>query len=190
MFNKSCLSDGMIVENREGRRGIIFKNKVLYDKDGYDNLDSFSDNLNIKDTSDFLRCLDIIKVYVVKNSIYNLNDFFDNDFLELIWESTDILKEDNEEIEETIKPKKIYNFNEIELGLLKEIHEVYNWLARDKDGSLGGSVDKPTKSDFFWSETDTEYLEFLNPLFKDIQWEDEDPVYIKDYIEIENDNNY
>ena len=187
MFNKNCLTDGMVVENRDGRRAVVFRNKILYQDSGFDYLDGYTYNLVVNESSDVLRCLDIVKVYIPNGSVYSLEKFFNDNSLDLVWEAEELKEDKTEEDnkEEDVKPKKVWNFNETELDILKEMYDVYNWLARDKDGSLGGSIRKPTKNDFFWDETDTEYLEFLSPLFKDILWEDEEPVYINDYIKTE-----
>ena len=92
-----------------------------------------------------------------------------------------------------IKLPKKKEFTDDELCVLKNIDKKYKWIARDKVckdeyddyGNLNIYLGKPNnKSTVSWLPSDI-YCEFhgYNHLFQSIQWEDEEPVYIDDYVE-------
>ena len=91
-----------------------------------------------------------------------------------------------------IKQKKKKEFNDDELCILRNIDKEYKWIARDKadkdeydkHGNLNIYFGKPKKSTKSWLPSDI-YCEFhgYNHLFQSIKWEDEEPVYIDDYVE-------
>ena len=96
----------------------------------------------------------------------------------------------NEIIKITKLPKK-KQFTDDELCVLKNIDKKYKWIARDKVdrdeydnyGNLNIYLGKPNKSTVSWLPSD-EYCEFhaYNHLFQSIKWEDEEPIYIDDYV--------
>ena len=92
-----------------------------------------------------------------------------------------------------IKLPKKKEFNDDELCILRNIDKKYKWITRDKVdrdeydnyGNLNIYLGKPNnKSTVSWLPSD-EYCEFhaYNHLFQSIKWEDEEPVYIDDYVE-------
>ena len=91
-----------------------------------------------------------------------------------------------------IKLPKKKEFTDEELCILRNIDKKYKWIARDKVdrdeydnyGNLNIYLGKPNKSTVSWLPSD-EYCEFhaYNHLFQSIKWEDEEPVYIDDYVE-------
>ena len=91
-----------------------------------------------------------------------------------------------------IKLPKKKQFTDDELCILRNIDKKYKWIARDKVdrdeydnyGNLNIYLGKPNKSTVSWLPSE-EYCEFhaYNHLFQSIKWEDEDPVYIDDYVE-------
>ena len=93
---------------------------------------------------------------------------------------------------EIIKLPKKKEFNDDELCILRNIDKKYKWIARDKVdrdeydnyGNLNIYLGKTNKSTVSWLPSD-EYCEFhaYNHLFQSIKWEDEEPVYIDDYVE-------
>ena len=93
---------------------------------------------------------------------------------------------------EIIKLPKKKEFTDDELCVLKNIDKKYKWIARDKVdrdeydnyGNLNIYLGKPNKSTVSWLPSD-EYCEFhaYNHLFQSIKWEDEEPIYIDDYVE-------
>ena len=81
-FTKADLKDGMVVEERRGVRGIVLRNRILYEY-GWGWLGSWKEDL----TCDFNDSLDIIKVYKIKMEYaFKLSNILNIENLELIWE--------------------------------------------------------------------------------------------------------
>ena len=78
-------------------------------------------------------------------------------------------------------PKK-KEFTDDELCILRNIDKEYKWVARDEDGSLCLYYEKPKKSGYKWAGKYKE-IDMFDHLFNSILWEDEEPVYIDDYVE-------
>ena len=93
---------------------------------------------------------------------------------------------------EIIKLPKKKEVTDDELCILRNIDKEYKWIARDKadkdeydkHGNLNIYFGKPKKSTKSWLPSDI-YCEFhgYNHLFQSIKWEDEEPIYIDDYVE-------
>ena len=91
----------------------------------------------------------------------------------------------NEIVKITKLPKK-KQFTDDELCILRNIDKKYKWIARDESGSLCIFDEKPKKSEEMWDNvTHSDFIELncYNSLFNSIQWEDEEPIYIDDYVE-------
>ena len=94
-----------------------------------------------------------------------------------------------------IKLPKKKEFTDDELCVLKNIDKKYKWTDWDKVdideydnyGNLNIYLGKPNKSTVSWLPSD-EYCEFhaYNHLFQSIKWEDEEPIYIDDYVNRQN----
>ena len=90
---------------------------------------------------------------------------------------------------EIIKLQKKKQFTDDELYILNNIDKKYKWIAKDKDGLICTFVSKPIKTEKLWSDgwsNGDSYasLEAIkNILFTEIKWEDEEPIYIDDYVE-------
>ena len=91
---------------------------------------------------------------------------------------------------EIIKLLKKKEFTEDELYILKNVNKKYKWIAKDSDGEVWTYSDKPKKRNVYWTgylpfkPLDFEPLDIIkNSLFTEIQWEDEEPIYIDDYVE-------
>ena len=85
---------------------------------------------------------------------------------------------------EIIKLPKKKEFTDDELFILKNVDKRYKWIAKDKNGLIVTFVSKPIKTERFWND-DASYasLEAIkNSLFNSIQWEDDEPVCIDDYV--------
>ena len=85
-----------------------------------------------------------------------------------------------------IKLPKIKEFTDDELCILRNIDKKYKWIARDESGSLCIFDEKPKKSEEMWDNvTHSDFIELncYNNLFNSINWEDEEPIYIDDYVE-------
>ena len=89
---------------------------------------------------------------------------------------------------EIIKLPKKKEFTDDELCILKNIDKKYKWIAKDKSGDIFTFVSKPIKTEKLWSDgwsNGDSYasLEAIkNSLFTEIKWEDEEPIYIDEYV--------
>ena len=84
-----------------------------------------------------------------------------------------------------IELPKIKEFTDDELCILRNIDKKYKWIARDKSGNLCIFDEKPNKNEEIWDNvirSDFIELNCYNSLFNSIQWEDNEPVYIDDYV--------
>ena len=89
---------------------------------------------------------------------------------------------------EIIKLPKKKEFTNDELCILRNIDKKYKWIARDESGSLCIFDEKPKKSEEMWDNvTHSDFIELncYNNLFNSINWEDEEPIRIDDYVERE-----
>ena len=90
---------------------------------------------------------------------------------------------------EIIKLSKKKEFTDDELYILRNIDKKYKWIAKDKDGLICTYIKKHKKTEKLWSDgwsNGDSYasLEAIkNSLFTEIKWEDEEPVYIDDYVD-------
>ena len=86
-----------------------------------------------------------------------------------------------------IKLPKKKNFSRETLNFFEFIDKEYKWIAKDKDGEVCIYIDKPKKEDKCWNCNPYYFFKPLDTikesLFTEIQWEDEEPVYIDDYVE-------
>ena len=90
------------------------------------------------------------------------------------------------EITNIIKLPKKKQFTYDELCILRNIDKKYKWIARDKNSDLTIFAEKPCKLTEIWDfAAGSAYSEiyYHNHLFNSIQWEDEEPVFIDDYVE-------
>lgn len=91
-------------------------------------------------------------------------------------------------VKNIIKLPKKKEFTDNELYILKNIDKKYKWIARDKVdryySNLNIYMGKPNKSTVSWLPSDN-YCEFsgYNHLFQAIKWEDEEPIFIDDYVD-------
>ena len=87
---------------------------------------------------------------------------------------------------EIIKLPKKKKFTDDELCILRNIDKEYKWITKDRTGEIWIYADKPKKEDKIWNWTKIcsfKSLEMIkNSLFREIKWEDEEPVYIDDYV--------
>ena len=126
--------------------------------------------------------------YFVKNNIL----LYKNEQAGVVIEESNLGINNLNQIKEIIKLPKKKQFTDDELCVLKNIDKKYKWIARDKVdrdeydnyGNLNIYLGKTNKSTVSWLPSD-EYCEFhaYNHLFQSIKWEDEEPVYIDDYVE-------
>ena len=92
---------------------------------------------------------------------------------------------------EIIKLPKKKQFSQDTLNFFKMIDKKYKWIAKDKSGDIFGFEEKPKKDKYVWLCEEYDYcldntccIDGLNQsLFNEILWEDEEPIYIDDYVE-------
>ena len=115
---------------------------------------------------------------VINNKIYR-SDFFG---VELI-ESCLSLNETTET--KVIKLPKKKEFTDDELAIMRSLPKLYEWIARDGSGRMFMYNVKPKRSDSYWEAQNTLWnsVVMFEHIFNSITWEDEEPVYIDDYVE-------
>ena len=84
-----------------------------------------------------------------------------------------------------IKLPKKKQFSQETLNFFKCIDKKFEWIAKDKDGEVCIYINKPKKEDVSWDNFSLyKPLDIIkDSLFDEILWEDEEPVYIDDYVE-------
>ena len=89
----------------------------------------------------------------------------------------------NEIIKITKLPKK-KQFSQDTLNFFKYIDKKFEWIARDRDGEVWIYISKPKKRDISWENFGLyKPLDIIkNSLFTEIKWEDNEPIYIDDYV--------
>ena len=118
----------------------------------------------------------IIKVATIKYSDYSQSSFKLNEFVY---------------IEKIIKLPKKKQFSQDTLNFFKCIDKKYKWIAKDKSGDIFGFEEKPKKDKYVWLCEEYDYcldntccIDGLNQsLFNEILWEDEEPIYIDEYVD-------
>ena len=114
---------------------------------------------------------------VIKNKLYR-NDIFNVGLIE----SSLSLNETTET--KVIKLPKKKEFTDDELCILRNIDKWYKWIARSRGNVIMLHNDKPYKDHNIWNSINCEAeINVFNHLFKSIKWEDEEPVFIDDYVE-------
>ena len=128
-----------------------------------------------------------IEGFGIKYRIYNNRlECYDANFKEWIYSTLGFNKRIASEI---IKLPKKKEFTDNELFILKNVDKKYKWMAKDKDGLICTFVSKPIKTEKLWSdgwsngESYASLEAIKNSLFTEIKWEDEEPIYIDEYVE-------
>lgn len=127
-----------------------------------------------------------IEGFGIKYRIYNNRlECYDANFKEWIYSTLGFNKLIASEI---IKLPKKKEFTDNELFILKNIDKKYKWIAKDKNGLICTFVSKPIKTEKLWSdgwsngESYASLEAIKNSLFTEIKWEDEEPIYIDEYV--------
>ena len=84
-----------------------------------------------------------------------------------------------------IKLPKKKEFSQDTLNFFKCIDKRWRYIAKDKNGTISAFGSKPTKKERCWLNYEGfDCLDvFKDSLFDEILWEDEEPIYIDDYVE-------
>jgi hypothetical protein len=112
--------------------------------------------------------------------------FFKNsDFSDTLEFKKSTLKiNDLRDITNIIKLPKKKEFTDDELCILRNMDKEYKWITRTRGDVITLHDEKPFKDHDIWnSRTIEKELNVFNHLFNSIQWEDEEPVFIDDYVE-------
>ena len=101
----------------------------------------------------------------------------------LYWSSLPL--NDTNKITEIIKVPKKKQFTDDELAILRCMDKKYKWITRDKRYGLTVFENKPRKATNSIWKVGGDWLDLgcFENKFKTIQWEDEEPVLIDDYVE-------
>ena len=92
---------------------------------------------------------------------------------------------DANKVKNIIKLPKKKQFSQDTLNFFKCIDKRWRYIAKDKNGTISAFGSKPTKKERCWLNYEGfDCLDvFKDSLFDEILWEDEEPVYIDDYVE-------
>ena len=88
-------------------------------------------------------------------------------------------------VKNIIKLSKKKEFSQDTLNFFKCIDKRWRYIAKDKNGTISAFGSKPTKKERCWLNYEGfDCLDvFKDSLFTEIKWEDEEPIYIDDYVE-------
>jgi hypothetical protein len=89
-------------------------------------------------------------------------------------------------VKEIIKLPKKKEFTYDELAIMRSLPKEYKWMARDTGiGNVSAFKEKPTKNEYGYWINEGKYciLIIFNHLFKSITSEDEETVFIDDYVD-------
>ena len=142
--------------------------------------------------------IDLCKIFgVEEGEEFKINEFpfktnkykvYKNE-LQFKTEYDDIWRLSNMEINcivncEVIKLPKKKEFSDDELAIMRSLPKEFEWMARDDDGELYIFDKKPKNINGIWDNYDRgRDFNFFEHLFKSITSEDEEPVFIDDYVE-------
>ena len=142
--------------------------------------------LGVEEGEEFKR--DDSKIYYKYRVYNNIIQHFDE--VLKIWEYS-TLSINTLVTSEIIKLPKKKQFSQDTLNFFKMIDKKYKWIAKDKSGDIFGFEEKPKKDKYVWLCEEYDYcldntccIDGLNQsLFNEILWEDDEPIYIDDYVE-------
>ena len=136
--------------------------------------------LGVEEGEEFkLKLFGAIGKYRLKDGKLEYYDDFINKWVKSTISMNDILES------EIIKLPKKKQFSQDTLNFFKCIDKKFEWIAKDKDGEVCIYINKPKKEDVSWDNFSLyKPLDIIkDSLFDEILWEDEEPVYIDDYVE-------
>lgn len=136
--------------------------------------------LGVEEGEEFkLKLFGAIGKYRLKNGKLEYYDDFINKWVESTISMNDILES------EIIKLPKKKKFSQETLNFFKCIDKKYEWIAKDMNDDVHAFCEKPIKESRYWFYDGCFYISkaFNQAIFNQILWEDEEPVYIDDYVE-------
>ena len=92
---------------------------------------------------------------------------------------------DANKVKNIIKLPKKKQFSQDTLNFFKCIDKRCKYIAKDKNGAICVYDSRPIKNEKWWDNDEWFYrlAAIKDSLFDEILWEDEEPVYIDDYVE-------
>ena len=119
-------------------------------------------------------------VYTISNNILWCKDKYAETFTR-----SSLYINNLNEFTEIIKLPKKKQFTDDELAIMRSLPKKYEWVARDSDGTLYAFYfRKPKKENGCWDNAGRyRKLGLFGHLFNSITSEDEEPVFIDDYVE-------
>ena len=118
-------------------------------------------------------------IYIIQYNSLRVRDKARKDFRDSILELNEIKDA------EIIKLPKKKEFTDDELAIMRSLPKKYKWIARDGINNVLCIYQlKPEKHSECWlSAMACVHLHMFSHLFNSILWEDEEPVFIDDYVE-------
>ena len=122
--------------------------------------------------------------YKIKNNIMEWSEIgtkFEGDYHRTSFAINDVNR-----IIKIIKLPKKKEFTDDELAIMRSLPIEIKWIARDSTKEIYGYEDKPSKHDGIWYRPNNggyRILSAFSHIFKEITTEDEEPVFIDDYVE-------
>ena len=142
--------------------------------------------LGVEEGEEFgIKLFGVIDKYRIKNGKLEYYDDFINKWVESTISMNHILDS------EIIKLPKKKQFSQDTLNFFKMIDKKYKWIAKDKSGDIFVFEEKPKKDKYVWLCEEYDYcldntccIDGLNQsLFNEILWEDDEPIFIDEYVE-------
>jgi hypothetical protein len=121
--------------------------------------------------------------YRIKNNIMEWSEIgteFEGDY-----NKTNFSVNDVNRIKNIIKLSKKKEFTDDELAIIRSLHKELKWIARDNTENVFCYEFKPIKVGGIWHREKGKYhiLKAFNHIFEEITTEDEEPVFVDDYVE-------
>ena len=182
IFTKNDLKDGMVIEQRNGFKGIIIGDKVV-GTDCTNSLNRYTKDLCwLPYPNQKPRTYDVVKVYQPKDPFINLKIYeqlFDKNELEwftVIWE-----RKEKKEIKLTTEERAFLN----SILLVSD----YKYIARDRSDELCVYKTKPERGKVQWGGNLLGYsykriTDQTKGMFEFITWDDYEPYLIEDLLKL------
>ena len=158
-YKMQDLKVGQVVETRNGKMWFVLDDRLI-SKDSWINRKSY-DKTKCKDVNFY----DIVKIFnapIEKDMLSWSFSSISNDGLELVWEEKIFTKDD--------------------ITIAKLIPKEWKYIARDEDRNLCVYIEKPRKHFETWEGVNVWDMTLFNKYFKNISWEDKEPILISDII--------
>lgn len=157
----SDLKNEMIVELRNGKLFIVLGDCFVGERYCM-RKDQYSEQFRFNGDDRFW---DIV-------AVYRKNHMYSNGLLGLLQPNSDPIWEE----------KQIVKILEPDRTVLKNLDEKYQWIARDKNGTVCVYGEKPFKGTATWNGECFKCLKHFPKLFQFVQWRDVEPVNFRELL--------